>query len=381
MKCFYFLLLCILSISCKKNIEIPSLLPQTKSQTKVLKYAEGFKIINYGSHKVLQIKNPWKNADKTFSYVLISKENAAKSTFNKDSFDGIIITPIQKVITTSTTHIPALELLEVEETLIAFPGTKYVSSEKTRALINSGKIIEIGKNENLNTERILELQPDAIVAFGVDGASKSLNTIKNANIPIIYNGDWVEKSPLAKAEWLKFFGVLFNKERIADSIFNTIETSYLDVKKLAKSVAHKPTVLSGAMYKDVWYLPSGTSTEAQILKDANVNYLWEETTEQGSLALNFETVFTKAQKAELWISPSYYTSYEALEKANTHYTKFNAFKNKNIYSFSNTTGATGGITYYELGIARPDLVLKDIIKISHPELLEDYKTTFFKPLQ
>ena len=135
------------------------------------------------------------------------------------------------------------------------------------------------------------------------------------------------------------------------------------------------------MYKDVWYLPSGTSTEAQILKDANVNYLWEETTEQGSLALNFETVFTKAQKAELWISPSYYTSYEALEKANTHYTKFNAFKNKNIYSFSNTTGATGGITYYELGIARPDLVLKDIIKICHPELLEDYKTTFFKPLQ
>ncbi len=381
MKYLYLLFISILFVSCKKNIETPGVFPQTKTKRKVLKYADGFTIINYGNYKVLQIKNPWKNADKTYSYVLISKENAAKTTFNKNAFDGIITTPISKLITTSTTHIPALELLEQESTLIAFPGTKYVSSKKTRALIDSGKIIEIGKNESLNTERILELQPDAIVAFGVDGASKSLNTIKNANIPVIYNGDWVEKSPLAKAEWIKFFGALYNKEYQADSIFNTIETNYLKVKKLAQTIKNKPTVISGAMYKDVWYLPSGTSTEAQLLKDANVNYLWAQTAEQGSLSLNFETVFIKGKQADLWISPSYYTSYNTLKEANIHYTKFDAFKNKNIFSFSNTTGKTGGVTYYELGIARPDLVLKDLIKICHPKLLKDYTTTFFKPLQ
>jgi iron complex transport system substrate-binding protein len=380
MKYFYFLIISFLFVSCKNNIETSGVLPQTKTQRKTLKYAEGFSIINYGDYKILQIKNPWKNADKTYSYVLINKESTAKNTFNAANFDGIITTPISKVITTSTTHIPALELLEVENSIIGFPGTKYVSSKKTRALIDSGKIVEIGKNESLNTERILELQPDAIVAFGVDGASKSLNTIKNANIPIIYNGDWVEKNPLAKAEWIKLFGALYNKERLADSIFNTIETNYLEVKKLAQTVKNKPTVLSGAMYKDVWYLPSGASTEAQILKDANVNYLWSETTEKGSLALNFETVFVKGKEADLWISPSYYTSLKALEQGNIHYTKFDAFKNKKVFSFSNTTGETGGVTYYELGIARPDLVLKDIIKICHPELLKDYKTTFFKPL-
>ncbi|WP_375239399.1 ABC transporter substrate-binding protein [Aurantibacter sp.] len=380
MKYFYLLIISVLFVSCKNNIETSGVLPQTKTQRKTLKYAEGFSITNYGDYKILQIKNPWKNADKTYSYVLINKENTAKNTFNTANFDGIINTPINKVITTSTTHIPALELLETENSIIGFPGTKYVSSKKTRALIDSGKIIEIGKNESLNTERILELQPDAIVAFGVDGASKSLNTIKNANIPIIYNGDWVEKSPLAKAEWIKFFGALYNKERMADSIFNTIETNYLKVKKLAQTVKNKPTVLSGAMYKDVWYLPSGASTEAQILKDANVNYLWSETTEKGSLALNFESVFVRGKEADIWISPSYYTSLKSLEEGNFHYTKFDAFKNKKIFSFSNTTGETGGVTYYELGIARPDLVLKDIIKICHPELLKDYNTTFFKSL-
>ena len=142
----------------------------------------------------------------------------------------------------------------------------------------------------------------------------------------------------------------------------------------------KPSVLSGAMHKDIWYLPNGTSTEAEILKDANVNYLWADTKGNGSLSLNFEVVFDKAKNADIWINPSYYTSYEALESANQHYTKFDAYKSKSIYTFANTTGSTGGVLYYELGIARPDLVLKDIIKICHPDLLADYKPYFYKPL-
>ena len=146
-------------------------------------------------------------------------------------------------------------------------------------------------------------------------------------------------------------------------------------------MTHKPTVLSGALEKDVWYLPSGTSPESQLLKDANVNYLWSDTEASGSLALSFESVFEKAQYAELWISPSFYSSLEALQKANEHYTHFEAFKNKKIFSFVNTQGPKGGITYFELGTARPDLVLKDLIKICHPKLLQDYQTSFFKPLE
>ena len=198
---------------------------------------------------------------------------------------------------------------------------------------------------------------------------------------MIYNGDWTESSSLAKAEWIKFFGVLFNKEKEADSIFNSIEKDYNSAKRLASKVEKTPTILSGAMHKDVWYLPNGTSPEAQLLKDANTNYLWNETTGSGSLALSFESVLDKAKNADLWLSPSYYTTLEALEKANPHYTKFDAFNTKKVYSFSMTTGETGGVLYYELGTARPDLVLKDIIKICHPELLDGYTPYFFKQLQ
>lgn len=374
----YFLLFII--TSCKDDKGIIRQLPSQSEQIQN-NYAEGFSVEKNDTFDILHIKNPWPKSEKSYKYALISKENASKITLNKEDFDGILTTPIQKIVVTSTTHIPALELLGVEQTLIGFPGTDYISSEKTRKRIDNGNIRELGKNEGINTEVLLELRPDVVVAFGVDGTNKSMEIIEKAGIPVIYNGDWVEKSPLAKAEWIKFFGALYDKDTEAETIFNHIKTDYLEAKKIASKATSKPTVLCGAMYKDVWYLPNGTSPEALFLKDANTNYLWSETTETGSLALSFEAVFEKGKTAELWLSPSYYKSYEDLEKSNSHYTKFDAFQNKKIYTFSNTTGKTGGVTYYELGMSRPDLVLKDMIKICHPELLTDYEPTFFKPLE
>lgn len=381
MKKLIYIILFIGIVSCKEN-------RSTKTQTTISSskkinnsFAKGFSVIKTDNHSILKISNPWPMAKKEYNYLLLTKEQALANNYNKDDYNGIITIPIKTIVVTSTTHIPALELLGVEQALVGFPGTDYVSSKKTRQLIDQGKIRELGKNENINTEVLLELKPDLVVGFGVDGVSKTFETIQKSGIPVLYNGDWVETSVLAKAEWVKFFGTLFNKEKKADSIFNTIKKNYSDAKKLASQVNNRPTVLSGALHKDVWYLPSGTSPEAQFLRDANANYLWSETTANGSLALSFETVFKKAKDADLWISPSYFSSLKALESANTHYTQFKAFKNKNVYSFVNTTGKTGGVLYYELGTARPDLVLKDLIKICYPELLKEYTFTFFKPLK
>lgn len=381
MKKLSFVLILFLLLACKEDKGINGKLPASTVKKVALKHAKGFTITENDNYKVLEINNPWPKADKKLKYVLIDKENASKTSFMKDAYDGIIINPIKKIVVTSTTHIPALKLLGVEETLVGFPGTDYISSEKIRAQIDNGSTRELGKNEGLNTEVLLELNPDLVVGFGIDGGNRSLETIKKSGIPVIFNGDWVESSPLAKAEWIKFFGVLFNKEKEADSIFNRIEKNYLEAKTLAKNVKNKPTILSGAMHSDIWYLPNGKSTEAQFLNDANVNYLWSNTEGTGSLKLNFESVFVKAQNADIWLSPSNYSSFEALKNGNENHASFKAFKNKNVYTFSNTKGATGGVLYYELGMSRPDLVLKDLIKICHPELLKNYKPFFFKPLE
>jgi iron complex transport system substrate-binding protein len=342
------------------------------------KYAQGFKLIKAQDQTVLIIKNPYQNADKTYRYLII---NDTTEAFNSDNFDGIIKTPLASIVVTSTTHIPALELLEKEHLLVGFPNINYISSEKTRQLINDGEIIDLGSNEGLNTEVLLNLNPDVIVGFGIDSHNKAFNNLTNIGIPVVYNGDWMETSPLGKAEWIKFFGVLLDKQQAADSIFNQIEKDYLAAKKIAQQTNNKPTILSGALYRDVWYLPGGDSTEAQLLKDANVNYLWQDTKTSGSLSLSFETVFEKGKDADIWLNPSNYKSYSVLEKSNKNYTEFKAYKSKNIFSVANTTGAKGGTIYYELGTTRPDWVLKDLIKICHPHLLPDYQPIFFKPLK
>ena len=239
----------------------------------------------------------------------------------------------------------------------------------------------MGKEENINTEVLLDLNPEMLVGFSLNSNNKMFENIEKAGIPVLLNGDWLEETPLGRAEWLKFFGVLFNKEKLADSIFNAIAKDYNEAVLLVKEAKTKPTILSGVQFKDVWNLPAGKSFVAKLFKDANTEYLWAESEGKGSLSLSFESVFEKGQKADLWISPGHYKSYTQLKEANQHYMQFDAFNNKQIYSFNNKMGENGGVLYYELAPIQPHIVLKDIIKIAHPEILPDYVPYFLEKLQ
>ena len=362
-----------LTISCKK--EIVNVHKNSQSESSI-KYAKGFDIIDNHGIKKLIIKSAYQKSKEVSEYIIKNKSG------NSSSIENTIYTPIQKIVVTSTTHIPMVELLNEETSIIGFPYAKYVSSEKTRKLIDNGKIKEIGKETSLNTEILLDLQPELVVGYSVSSADKSLTTVKRAGINVIYNGDWLEETPLGRAEWIKFFGILFNKEKQADSIFKVIESNYLEAKKIALKSTNKPTILSGAiMSKDIWNLPAGESFVAQFIKDANLNYLWQDTKGKGSLSLSFESIFDKGQNADYWISPGYFSTKEQLLQSNKIYAEFDAFKNDKIYTSTIKKGKTGGIIYFELAPTRPDLVLKDFIKITNPDLLPNYKMTFFEKMK
>ena len=367
------LLFLLITVSCKK--EIVKVDNHTQAESSI-KYAKGFDIVEDNGVKKLVIKSAYQNSKEVTEYII--KNKSEKNT----PLENTIYTPIQKIVVTSTTHIPMVELLNEETSIIGFPYARYVSSEKTRQLIDAGKIKEIGKETSLNTEILLDLQPELVVGYSVSSADKSLTTIQKAGINVIYNGDWLEETPLGRAEWIKFFGVLFDKEKQADSIFKVIEGNYLVAKQIALKSTKKPTILSGAiMSKDIWNLPAGESFVAQFIKDANLNYLWKHTKGKGSLSLSFESIFDKGQNAEYWISPGFFSTKEQLLQSNKIYAEFDAFKNDEIYTSTIKKGKTGGIIYYELAATRPDLVLKDFIKITNPDLLPDYKMTFFEKMK
>jgi iron complex transport system substrate-binding protein len=372
MKKIHFLLffsISIFLISCNKSKKNEIIISKN---TAFIRHAKGFQISSKNGVQKIIIKNAYQNSTEIFEYV-VSK--------NKNLKNDIQI-PVSRIVVTSTTHIPMIEMLNEENSIIGFPNTTYISSEKTRQRVENGFIKEIGKENLLNTETLLDLQPDLVVGYSVSTADKSLEMIKKTGIQVIYNGDWLEETPLGRAEWIQFFGVLFDKQQMADSIFKSIEKEYLDTKQIALKSGKKPTVFSGAvMSKDIWNLPAGESFVAQFLADANLDYLWKNTKGKGSLSLSFESVFENAKNADFWIAPGYFSSKEQLLQNNKLYAEFAAFKKDNIYTPTLKKGKTGGVIYYELAPTRPDLVLKDLIKITNPTLLPNYKLTFFEKMK
>jgi iron complex transport system substrate-binding protein len=370
--CLFILLL---FASCKKDNPVKQ--EPATAAVNTVKYAKGLEIYKHEGYSIVKVTSPWPGATESFTYVMHQKDVAVPDSLKQYT---ALQVPVQSVVVTSTTHIPSLEMLGVENTLAAFPNTNYVSSVKTRTLIDSGKVKEVGANENLNTEVIIDLSPDAVVGFSISSNNKSLTTLQQSGLKVLYNGDWTEQTPLGKAEWIKFFGALYGMDNKAEQLFSEIEKEYNEARAVAAKAGSMPTVFCAAMYRDSWYMPQGGSWAALFLKDAHADYLWKDTKGTGSLNLSFETVLDKAENADFWLDTGQYTSLKELADANPHYTKFRAFREKNVYSFSRKKGATGGLIYFELAPNRPDLVLMDMIKILHPDLLPGYTLHFFEKL-
>lgn len=366
----------LLLLSCDKN-KIPK---SVKNDIVVnsVEHAKGFEIYKYEGFSVLKVINPWPNANKEFIYVLQEKNGIIPDSLKQNT---TIQVPIKTVVATSTTHIPSLEMLDEVNSLVGFPNLDYISSKKVRQLINAGKVKELGSNQNLNIEVTIDLAPSVIIGYGLDNSNPTLDNLQKSGLKVILNGDWNEQTPLGKAEWIKFFGALYGKEKLAETIFKNIELEYNKTVQLAKKTTIRPTVLAGALFEDVWYVPQGNSWGTMFLNDAQSNYLWKNSKGTGGLPLSFEKVLEKAQNANFWIGPGQFISLNEMIKTNPHYSQFEAFKSKNVYSFSTKKGEKGGLVYFEEAPNRPDLVLKDLVKIFHPELLPNYKLYFFEKLK
>jgi iron complex transport system substrate-binding protein len=202
-----------------------------------------------------------------------------------------------------------------------------------------------------------------------------------AGLKTVVNAEWLETSPLARAEWGKFIAVFFNKEADAEALFAKTVQQYDEYAALAAGVTEKPTVFTGSDYQGTWSMPGGNSFAATFLKDAGADYLWADDTSTGSLPLAFEAVFEKAQSADYWVNVGYFFTPDDLLAADARYADFAAYQSGNIWNNDAITSANGGNDYYESAVAHPEIVLADLIKIFHPELLPDYELVYYRQLK
>jgi iron complex transport system substrate-binding protein len=343
-----------------------------------LKYAEGFSIRKEGNLTYVTISNPYPGATERYQYLLVPEGESIPSHDDKTE---IIRTPIKKIVCTSTTHIPLLDYLNETETLIGFPTTDYISSEKMRKRIDAGLIIDLGIDKGMNVELLYSLSPELVMSYTMTSDLGQLKKIKELGIPVVVNAEFLEKHPLGRAEWIKFMALFFNKEKEADSVFNEIEKEYLAVQRVVNETTERPTVMSGIVYGDAWFMPAGKNYAAHLLHDAGTKYLWSNTESNGFLELSFESVFEKAKDADLWIGVGSFHSLKEIQAAESRYTLFKPFREKQVYTYNARKGAKGGSEFLELGYLRPDIILKDLVKIAHPQLLPEYELFFHKRLE
>jgi len=368
------LLLLLIIVSCNPKQE------QTSNATKKiqLKYAEGFSVRNEGNAKFVTITNPYPGATSSYQYLLVP---AGESIPTHDENTEVIRTPIKKIVCTSTTHIPLLDYLGETDALIGFPTTDYISSKTMRDRINKNLVTDLGIDKGMNVELLFSLSPELVMSYTMTSDLGQLKKIKELGIPVVINAEFLEKHPLGRAEWIKFMALFFNKEKEADSVFNEIEKEYLNANALVKDIAKRPTVMSGIVYGDAWFMPAGKNYAAHLLKDAGTDYLWKDTETSGFLELSFESVFEKAKDADLWIGVGSFNSLAEIKAAESRYALFKPFQDKQVYTYNARKGAKGGSEFLELGYLRPDLILKDLVKIAHPELLPDYELFFHRRLE
>jgi iron complex transport system substrate-binding protein len=343
-----------------------------------LKYAVGFSVQPEGKVKRVTVHHPYPGATGGYQYLLVPRGETVPE--HEDNVQ-VIQTPVQKIVCTSTTHIPLLDFLGETHSLVGFPTTDYISSEKMRKRIDEGHVTDLGIDKGMDLEVLFTLKPDLVMGYTMTKDLGQLKKISELGIPVVINAEYLEKHPLGRAEWIKFMALFFDKEKEADSVFHKIEENYLATQQMASAAKHKPTVLSGVLYGSAWFLPGGKNYAARLLQDAGMDYLWGDDESGGFLELSFESVYSKAKSADLWIGVGTYATLREMQAAESRYALFAPFANGRVYTYNARQGAKGGSAFLELGYLRPDLILQDLVKIAHPELLPEHELYFHRALR
>jgi len=342
-----------------------------------IKYAKHFSIKQLNNYKLLVVIDPWRG-DTLCSYILHKKGVSIKNVNVKNA--TLIEVPAKTIGCLSTTHVGALSLLKLQDKIVGVSNGAQVFDSIVAEGFRSGKIKEIGRQMNTNMEQIIALSPDLIMKSGYDNVRNNDERLHELGLPVAYNIEWMEYNLLARAEWIKFEAAFFCKDKEADSIFNAIEQRYNEALKIAQTVTFRPKVLIGIDYKSSWHLAGEESYVAKMLHDAGANFIANG--KKGSTPLNFEQVLKIHSDDDFWLNFMHQgiTSLEVLEKCNERYTLFKAFHNGEVYNHDKRMNPAGGNDFWESGVSNPDLLLKDLIKIFHPELLPDYEMVYWRKL-
>lgn len=333
-------------------------------------YATGFSVRRMAGYTEVEVRDPWDTTKLLQRYVLVPAGDGLPQGLPQ----GLVVrTPLKRVVAATAVHCGWLEMLGVQERVAGVCESRYIDLPFVREGVNAGRITDIGEATAPDVERLIELSPDGMITSPLSSAP--YGRVEKTGIPQIKCMDYMEQTPLGRAEWVRFLALFFDREALADSLFAETEKAYREVKALVREVKERPTVLTEMKYGGIWYVSGGKSYIGCLLRDAGADYCWADDEHAGSFPLSFESVFEKGGEADFWLmkyNRAEDLGYGGLQKEYAPYANFAAWKNRRIFTCN-----TGRVPYYEEVPIRPDYLLKDLVKIFHPQVLPDYRLRYY----
>jgi iron complex transport system substrate-binding protein len=337
-----------------------------------VRYARGLAIRYYEGYTLAELTDPWDTTQLLQRYILAERSRPLPAAGLPE---GVLLRiPLQNVVVYSAVHAAIIEELGETGRIIGVCEPQYIPSPAIREGLRSGRIADLGMSTAPNVEKMIDVGVECIIASPFQNSG--YGQAEKLGIPIVEGADYMEAHPLGRAEWGRFYGLLFGKQALADSLFRATEERYLQLKALAGTAGKRPGVFTEKRYGASWYVPGNDSYAACLLRDAGADYAFHDVAGQGSVPLSFETVLDRAIHTAFWLikyNQEEEMTYADLRAEYAPYEYFDAFKQRNVYACN-----TGRVPYYEETPIHPDYLLKDLIYIFHPALLPGYVPKYYR---
>ncbi|NJN26682.1 MAG: ABC transporter substrate-binding protein [Cyclobacteriaceae bacterium] len=342
-------------------------------------YAIGFDLIQHSSYKILHLFRHYNQTSDTTSYVLWHQGAAVPEQFS--AYKSIEI-PVQRIALLHTSYLPFFQQCAATDQIKAISEGQYVYDTLMYEQIKSGSLPEIGYGESLDTERLLELGIELVITVGFPNTpNKSQQILEELGVPVLVFSDWQEPTLLGRAEWVKLVAALTGEEALAAAAFEKTKNEYQQLQSLTGTISQKPSVICNLPYKGSWYVPGGNSYVSNVLHDAGADYLWAADPGTGGLQIDYEVAYAKGLEADYWINTDFVDRIEDITGRDERLGDFMPLKNGRV--FNNNHRVARGIAndYWESGLVKPQIILADLIKIFHPELLPDHTLYYYKKVE
>ncbi|MFI3303654.1 MAG: ABC transporter substrate-binding protein [Rikenellaceae bacterium] len=362
----------------RSNVKPVALTPELSAKIKTLdyvKYAEGFSLKEFEGVTLVDITDPASANSMVYRYALVPRNDQSQIIIPEGYLP--IKVPLSRVICMTTLQLSPFIKLDLSDRIVGVTSTRFLQNEKLNARLKDGSLSRIGIEGEFDTEVILSIAPELI--FISPYKRGGYDTVKSLDIPMLAYLGYKELSPLGQAEWIKLAGLLLGEQERAESAFSQIESRYNRLAELVRDIEDRPTILSGELHSGNWYVVGGRSALAQQFRDAGAEYFMKNDNESGGFYVDYETVYSQGHDADFWrIVNSFegeYT-YAHLLAADSRYRDFKPFESRSVIycNLRNTP-------FYENTPMEPEVILADLIKIFHPDLLPDHTPRYYYKLK